>query len=214
MKCLLRCTLTLFAVAVAGLLTLACIVRFAGGWLNNSETPRKADLILVLAGEPARFPYAADLFLEKRAKQVLVTKPVRLRPYRILDDLGIAFPRLEDVYREILQKKGVPDDRILYIGDELLSTLDEARAFRTYAAANGIHSVLVVTSPYHVRRVRMIFHDEVPGIATTVIATPYEPYPERWWADQDTARSILLELAKILFYIAGGSFTSTAPQNG
>jgi len=208
MKCLMRCALTLGLILAAAALALAGFAWFAVDWLNTSDAPRKADVMLILAGEPARFLAGADLYHQGYATQILVTKPVRLRPYRIFDDLKIDYPRSEEVYRQILIKKGVDGQRIRYLGDGVISTVDEARALRAHAAADKIRSVLVVTSPYHVRRTKMIFHRELPDVAITVVANPYEPNPERWWTHQDMAQAIVLELAKTLFYVLGGSFTS------
>lgn len=212
MKCLMRCALALALILAGGALSLTGVAWFAADWLNTSDAPGKADAMLILAGEPARFLFGADLYHQGYASQILVTKPVRLRPYRIFDEMKIEFPRSEDIYRQILIKKGVDGQRIQYLGDGVISTVDEARALRTFAAANKIRSVLVVTSPYHVKRAKMIFHKEFPDVAITVVATPYEPYPERWWTNQDTAQAVVLELAKILFYVLGGSFTSPAPD--
>jgi hypothetical protein len=39
-----------------------------------------------------------------------------------------------------------------------------------------------------------------------IVPTPYDPFPARWWTDQDAARNVLLELAKIAFYRLGGRF--------
>ena len=183
-------------------------LAFAAPWLSAQDPPAPADAIIVLAGEPARSLYGADLYRQGLAAEVYITRPVRLRPYKILDDLNIEFPRMEAVYREILIKKGVGADHIHYLGESLLSTVDEARAARALAVHTSIKKVIVVTSPYHVRRVRMVFADYAPGLQIAVVATPYEPFPAKWWIDQDVARNVMLELAKILFYALGGRFTS------
>lgn len=71
--------------------------------------------------------------------------------------------------------------------------------------------LLVVTSPYHVRRAAMIFRQAYGG-AHVVVGTPYEPFPREWWRSQDAARNVLLELAKITFYLVGGRFTEPAQK--
>lgn len=214
MKCLARCVLALTLILLAGILALGAVAWFATDWLNAGDAPVRSDRMLVLAGEPARFVYAAELYRQGYAPQIYVSKPARLRSYEILDELQVPFPRLEDVYRAILVRKGVSEQHIHYLGESLLSTAEEARAMRELQAASNRKSLLIVTSPYHVRRVKMVFHDALPGVAIVVVATPYERFPAKWWTDQDTARNVLLEVAKIVFYLVGGRFTSAATGDG
>jgi hypothetical protein len=68
--------------------------------------------------------------------------------------------------------------------------------------------VLVVTSPYHVRRAVMAFSDAFgEGTQVTVTGTPYETFPDDWWRSQDATRNVLLELAKVMLYLGGGRFS-------
>ena len=96
-----------------------------------------------------------------------------------------------------------------FFGEASLSTFDEAIALQ-HRFAGRSPRLLVVTSPYHVRRARMVLVDALPNAILTVCATPYEEFPEHWWISQDAARDLLLELAKLAFYIAGGRFTAPA----
>lgn len=206
----LRCTALLAAGTCVLIAILLLCLTFAAPWLSVEDTPTPSDTILVLAGEPARFLYGADLYKNGLAPQVHVSRPARLRAYKIFDDLDIQFPRFETAYREILIRKGVPAGRIHYLGESLLSTVDEARAANTLAGHTGMKTFIIVTSPYHVRRVKMVFADYAPGLEVAVVATPYEPFPAKWWTDQDVARNVMLELAKIAFYVFGGRFTFDA----
>jgi hypothetical protein len=52
----------------------------------------------------------------------------------------------------------------------------------------------------------MIIRDVLGGYDVKVVATPYEPFPKKWWTDQDSARNVILEAFKILFYKLGGTF--------
>lgn len=208
MKCLKRCALALILILVFGMAALAATAWFAADWLNAADAPVKADRMLILAGETARFVYGAELYQQGYASEIYVSRPVRLPSYRLLDELQIPFPRFEEVYRAILVKKGVSDQHIHYLGESLVSTVDEANAMREITMRSGWKSLLVVTSPYHVRRVKMVFRDTMPEVSVAVVATPYESFPAKWWTDQDVARNVLLELAKILFYLVGGQFSS------
>ena len=113
--------------------------------------------------------------------------------------------REEDVVRQVLLKKGVPAGAIEYFGKDLISTAAEAQAARALFA-RGSPKLLVVTSPYHLRRARLTFADALPAAEIRVIATSYDPLPLAWWKDQSAARNVLMELAKITFYQLGGRY--------
>jgi uncharacterized SAM-binding protein YcdF (DUF218 family) len=210
MNSLRRCLLGLLAVATVSIAVLAMAFAFAASWLLQSDVPGAADAIVVLAGDARRARYAGDLFLQGFSPKVLVSRPDRTGRERMLDALAVPFPRAEDIDSQVMQKLGVPAASIVYFGEASLSTFDEARALRR--RFEGIRPrLLVVTSPYHVRRARMILADALPQAELLVVTTPYEAFPQRWWTSQDAARDLLLESAKLGFYILGGRFSSTGP---
>ena len=193
----------LLAAAVVGL----GILLTAGHWLQNSDSPAPSDAMVVLCGDFGRAAYAAELYKLGMAKKVYVGRAYRLRGERVLDQNMLSFPRHEEVYKALLRKKGVPAEAIEYYGDELLSTSQEAE---TLAAQMGAKpgSLLVVTSPYHVRRARIVFKDAFPDWEIRVVGTPTEKMPAAWWTDQESARIALLEIPKTIYYLLGGRFRS------
>lgn len=211
MKCLLRCGGALLGVAVLLMVTVVLGANHVTSWLSRAGSPAKADAIIVLAGEPARAFYGANLYAQGFAGKVYISRPVRLLSQRRLDELGVPFPRAEEIYRQVLIKKGVPDKDIGFFGEASVSTLEEALAVRRLTQGRNWR-LLIVTSPYHARRTHMIFSDKLPGVKVIVVATPYEFFPVDWWKDQDAARNVLLEVAKILFYRLGGGYYGAANE--
>lgn len=122
-----------------------------------------------------------------------------------LDSIGIPYPRQEEISRAVLLKKGVPDDRIAIIGDGVISTIAEARLVASFLEKQPeIHSVLLITSRFHVRRAKAIFryilqsHSQVEVFA---VGTPYDGFiADQWWKDRDSARQVFLETAKLLLF--------------
>jgi hypothetical protein len=55
----------------------------------------------------------------------------------------------------------------------------------------------------------MIFREVVTACAVTAVGTPDEAFPAAWWREQDAARQVLLETAKIIFYKLGGRYSAT-----
>lgn len=181
----------------------------AGFWLKVDEKPVKSDAIIVLAGTPTRAFYAADLYRQGYAPQVFVSRPMRDYSLKMLDEIGVSFPRQEEVDKEVLLKKGVHEKNIHFFGQSSLSTIQEAEVTNKLFRGNSC-KIIIVTSPYHVRRANMIFKDTMQDCQVKVLGTTYELFPGKWWTDQDAARNVLLETTKIVFYLFGGRFRSHA----
>jgi uncharacterized SAM-binding protein YcdF (DUF218 family) len=205
MHCAKKCGLFLLVASITIAVGAAVGLFYAGGWLSAADRPLKADAIVVLGGDFSRPFQAADLYRRGLAPRIYVSAPARKSDYRLLDESGIPYPRDEDVMRQGLIKKGVPASAIEFLGKDLISTAAEAQAARALFAKRAPR-LLVVTSPYHLRRARMIFSDALPLASIRMIATSYDSFPSSWWKDQDAARNVLLELAKITFYRLGGRY--------
>ena len=201
-------TAVLAAIALAILCGVGAIVVLnAGRWLETQDPPRSADAIVVLGGGYFRPLYAGELYRKGLAPRVIISRPrpdPATAPYAAL---GITLVPQDELYREVLVAMGVPGERIRTVDGTAISTFDEANLVRRALDAS-VRSLLVVTSPYHVRRARMIFTDVLAGsgVQIAVAGVPEEQIPRRWWASQDSAREVLLEYAKLAFYLAGGRF--------
>lgn len=200
--------ITLFVTFAVVIVFMLVAVLNVVRWLKGSDRPEAANAIMVLSGPPSRAIYGADLYNRGYAKEVYITRPVREHFLKLIDDLGVYFPRIEQVQKDVLLKKGVPEGHIHLVGDTCKSTFDEAEVAKNVFKGKDCN-ILVVTSPYHVKRAQMIFRDKMDRCRIKVLATPYEPFYERWWTDQDSARNVLLEVTKIIFYKLGGRFESS-----
>ncbi|MEN6318155.1 MAG: YdcF family protein [Syntrophaceae bacterium] len=177
-------------------------------WLKGNNQPVSVQAIMILSGPPSRALYAADLYNQGYAKEVYITRPVREHYFKLTDDLGIYFPSTDKMQKDVLLKKGVPEEHIHIVGDLCKSTADEAEVASSIFRGKEC-TILVVSSPYHVKRAQMIFQARMKQCRFRVLATPYEPFPEKWWKDQDAARNVLLEVAKITYYKLGGRFENS-----
>jgi len=201
----------LITLAIFFIACLAAALIYAGYWLKSDHNPEPADAIIILAGSYERSFYAADLYLKKYAPLIYISRPVRENGHKLLDDFGVFIPRVEDIYKQVLLKKGVPDSSMHFIEGYAISTVDEAISIRKmYKNQNA--KLLIITSPFHVRRAELIFKREFAGsgIQFIVLGTPYESFTEKWWKDQNSARNVLLEITKIIFYFFGGRFNSAS----
>lgn len=187
------------------------VLLTAGIWLAPSaDPPERADAIVVLSGGLERSFYAAELFQAGLAPKVLVSRPAKEPVVNILDDLHIEHTREEDLHRQILVRKGVPPDAMEFFGEGSLSTAEEARVLARLIS--GPAQLLVVTSPTHVLRARITIESAFrgKGVIVRVVPTPYETFDVRWWQNQGSARSVILEIAKLAYYFLGGRFFSNS----
>lgn len=182
-------------------------IGYVGCWLQVKHKPVHSDAIIILAGGSLRAFYAADLFLEGYAPKVYISKAIHSRSSEMLKELEIYIPNEEEIYRQVLQKKGVPDEAIFTFGDSSLSTVEEAEAIKLTLGGQN-KRLLVVTSPTHVRRSQMIFDDILLKSETIVIGTPYGFHSNKWWENKHLAVNVFLETVKILFYEFGFRFYS------
>ncbi len=186
------------------------IVLTAGFWLAPPQAPpRAAEVIVVLSGGLERSMYAADLFRLGIAPKLWVSRPAKEQSLSTLAQLGIVLPDEETLHKQILTRKGVPVEAISFFGEGSVSTVEEASALKKLAES-GMR-MLVVTSPTHVLRARLMLSSALAGtgVDLQVVSTPYETFERRWWQNQESARSVVLEIAKLTYYFLGGRFFST-----
>ncbi len=186
---------------------------FAGSWLTREDVPSVADAIVVLGGDYRRPLYAADLYNRGYAPTVYIPRVVHSSNEKFAGRYGFTFPAQEQIYHRILLTAGVSPDAIRVYGSELCSTLEEAENMAV-RLGSGPGRLIVVTSPYHVRRARMTFQNALPGWTVMVCATPYQSVPAQWWASQESARDVLLEFAKTLYMLMGGGFRAQSAVTG
>lgn len=202
-----RLVVPVLAALVAALAILGVFIHGAARWLNNPDVAMPADAILVLAGSYQRPIHAGELFRQGFAPLVYVSVAAADAAAAPLAALGVRLTPKEEIYEQTLRAKGVPAERIVRLGSGSLSTVDEAFELRKQLAGKPA-KLLVVTSPFHVRRARVILTDVLrgSGIDVAVVAAPQEYFPDRWWTSQDAAREVLLEWSKLLFYLLGGRY--------
>jgi uncharacterized SAM-binding protein YcdF (DUF218 family) len=184
---------------------------YAGSLLVVEVPPHRADVGLVLAGNFGRAMYAADLYREGFIPKIWVSRPEREKHLAQLDTLGVPYPRQEEISCAVLLKKGVPEDRIEVIGDEIISTIAEARLVAVLLEKRPeIHSLLLITSRFHVRRADAIFKHVLqafPHVSVYTVGSPYDGFvADHWWRDRNSARQVVLETAKLILFWAGTEF--------
>jgi len=165
------------------------ILRFVGESWIVEDADSKADALIVLSDDnfyADRATRAAELFREGKAP-IVVASGRRLRPIA-----GIA-----ELMEHDLVERGVPKDKIVRLAHDADSTREEAEALTKLAMQRKWHSVIVVTSNYHTRRARYIFHRVFPqGIEVRVASAHDGDFdPQHWWEKRKSIKELSREFA-------------------
>jgi len=168
------------------------ILSFLGeAWIVEDPLDR-ADALIVLGDDnfyADRATRAAELFREGKAP-VVVASGRRLRP-----NAGIA-----ELMEHDLIERGVPKDKIVRLTHDADSTEEEAEALKKLVKERKWKSVIVVTSNYHTRRARYIFHKVFPqGVQSRVASARDGDFdPQHWWEKRKPIKELTHEFAGML----------------
>ena len=175
-----------------------------GKYLVTNEPIKPADAIVVLSGGfPERAREAAELYREGFAKKIFLTKGKRSESHRYVEStLHIDIPEENELNFLILSKLGVKEEAIYIASEEVDSTEDEARVLKPLFLAQGIQSILLVTSKCHTKRASKIFrHFLRKEIKVTPVPSRYDTFDvKRWWRKREDARQVAYEYQKLLFF--------------
>jgi len=193
------------AVRLAALCAAMLVLGFAGFvWLLPSGEvvlDRDADGIVVLTGGTSRVTDALELLASHRGKRLLITG---VNPGTTTGEIA----------------RQVPDyERILACCVDLdysaINTLGNAVQARRWATEHGFHSLIVVTSAYHMPRALAELAHQLPDaalIAFPVVSDRLRIEP--WWSNGATTRLVLSEYLKYLYAELRMRFDSLTADSG
>jgi uncharacterized SAM-binding protein YcdF (DUF218 family) len=173
----LRRMLGLSAALVALWCMLPSVLNTAARQLMRTDPLEPADAIAVLGGDSLgiREGHAAELYHHGYGRKLIISG----LPFAWGGNTG-------DAKRRFLNCRGVPDEAILVL-PVAWNTRSEASNLQAMMVAQGWHSMIIVTSPYHARRALFTIERRVPEpsnlkfYSSPVPARPPEWQPERWW---------------------------------
>lgn len=181
--------------------------RRAGKWLAREDIPPHADAMVLLMGSlPERALQAADLYQQGVADSMIIVYE-GMGPYQLLEERGASVIRTTEQARDAAMAFGMPDSCITMLPGDARSTLDEALAVREYMAGKPwIDTLLLVSSPVHMRRSYMIFRTVLrEGGRNVFIGCSPSTYssfnPDRWWKRKEDIQAVLSEWLKIISFV-------------
>jgi uncharacterized SAM-binding protein YcdF (DUF218 family) len=187
--------LAIVGLVVVAVLTHSLWMAWMGTWLVHADEPFRADVIVVLAGDPYgnRILKGAELAKQGFAPQVMVSGPAGLYD---LHECDLAIP--------FAVRRGYPAAWFIPVPHEAHSTDEEALVLAPVLATMHAHRVIVVTSDYHTRRALRILHARWPGMELRMVAARDEYFtPGGWWHNREGRKVFFLEWTKTLSSLAG-----------
>jgi len=181
-------TILLALLVAAGIYVLRVpILTSAGQFLVADETPRKADLIVSLAGD--------DYGLRILTAGKLVRQGYA--PYALISGVpGLLMNQADELIR-YAELQGYPATYFRPFRHRSDSTKSESAALAEDLKAQGVHSILLVTSNYHTRRAREIMRREAPWLEVHTVAAPDRFFSAGgWWKTRSGQRTFLYEWLK------------------
>jgi len=183
-----------FSIVAVFLVLVLEIVLHAGTWLVVQDPLAPAQVIVVLSGRmPDRAIEAARLYRQKAAPEVWVSQPPG--PTAVLAEMHIPFVG-EDFYNErVLLALQVPADSIRIFLQPAVNTEREIEEIARLARSSDIHTVIIVTSAPHTRRVRAIWNRLVGDSPKLIVRYPIDdPFNAgHWWRGTQDALDVVRE---------------------
>jgi len=196
------------ALAAGGLIALLLVLgaaRGLGPWLVVNEPLARSDVIFVAdGGPPQRELEGAALFLEGWAPRVALSLPRDSVAADVRRLSGEPAPQERGAL--ILRRREVPETAIVRLERIVENTRQELQADFDYARAQGFRRVIIVSSPYHTRRIRTIWRSRFEAAIPAIVrATRYDPVdPARWWRSRRSLEEISHEVFGIANFLLGG----------
>ncbi|MFC3884791.1 YdcF family protein [Bacillus songklensis] len=177
------------------ILLIGLVYFYAGKFLVIDEKAKKSDVIIVLSGDRgARIEQGVELYHQGYGKYIMISGGT------VYDDVTIA-----QLMKDHAMKLGVPE-RAIVMEDKADSTYENAVFSRELVQKLKFRSAIVVSSNYHMRRVKMLFDREYKhGHVSLSYASAADPNfnPEHWWSSNKSLMTTITEYIKLAGYALG-----------
>ncbi|MDM5317229.1 YdcF family protein [Fictibacillus sp. b24] len=168
---------------------------------NLSDDGECGDCILVFGGKSMyRIKKAADLFLANRAPFILVSGSSARWDKEITE---------AEWMKEHLVRMGVPEDKIILEQEATNTTenvIGSAYVLQRKFGLQNINRMLVVSSPYHMKRCSLTLKTYMPNWIQYTYCSDDRPYGQRdnWWKESTEESRVLNEVSSLIKYVRAG----------
>jgi len=187
------------AVAVYLLVFQTPLVWWLASPLKLSDSPRPADAIVVFAGGVGESGQAGGGYQE-RVKRATDLYRSGLAPHVVFSSGYVYAFQEAEIMKALAVANGIPDTAIV-LEKRAANTYQNVLYSRDIVERRGWRRVLLVSSPYHMRRAVLTWHHAAPDIDVTPTPPSFSQfYEHEHGASLDQIRGLAQEYAAILVY--------------
>jgi uncharacterized SAM-binding protein YcdF (DUF218 family) len=174
------------------------ILRGLGRALTVTEDTAVSDAIVVLGGNSQeRGLHGAKLWHLGRAPMVICTGGNVPSVLAALDTVLLE----AEITRNVMSNAGVPDS-VLVVLTGATSTREEAEEIAMFVKEKGLQSLTIVSSQFHMARVRRTFRKVMPDFVLRYSGSPSLTYnEEEWWKSEEGLIMVNNEWMKTIYYL-------------
>jgi uncharacterized SAM-binding protein YcdF (DUF218 family) len=170
-------------------------------YLDVTQPPQHADVIIVLAGEPdRRVPVATELYKQGYAPYVLVSEHSRAAQQAL----------------DTMVEEGVSPQAVILNERPGGSTWSEAQTILAMLDDRNMTSAIIVTNTWHTRRAAATYQ-ALQGdrdMHFTFVGTDEPDAAYSWWRDKEGQSTIRSEYLKTVYYLFRYGVVSIKPGIG
>ncbi|MFZ1110317.1 MAG: YdcF family protein [Rhodomicrobium sp.] len=153
----------------------------------SSREPQSADGIVALTGDEDRISEAIRLLAEGKAHRLLISGVNKSTRAPEIIGLNTAGGKEADLFRCCVD-----------LDKRALNTEDNAFETTAWVRSQGFHSLIVVTSTYHMPRTLMELRQAMPDLELVPYPVKSRRLEEQWWSDARTAWVLVKEYLKFI----------------
>ncbi len=160
-----------------------------GKYLAKRNRLTAADVIVVVSGAQNRIPYAIDLYRRGYAKRIILSGATDAGPVSDAEEM-----------KRVAMKVGVPARHII-LDEKATNTYENALFVRRIVVKKHFTNIILVTSPYHQRRVYETFKEVFGNRPVQLQNAPsifgrWQYYT--WWKYKGGIRVTISEYIKLI----------------
>jgi len=175
------------------------LLQLIGKNLAASDSPQPVETVFVLGGNSYERGIAAANYLKDYPTQVVCTGgnfPVQIQA------LGYHLSEA-DLTKQCLLRQGIDSTKIQIL-ESATSSFEESEEILKFAKQHNLKKIAVLSSEYHLRRLRMTFEDKFKkeGIELIFLAAKNENFtPNTWYKNEEGLITTFNEYAKMVYYL-------------
>jgi uncharacterized SAM-binding protein YcdF (DUF218 family) len=183
LRLLVRAILAVAVLWVVGLIWFAGEIGRARPEAESLSDVPTADAVVVLTGTPDRLGVGFELLAAGRAQRMFISGV-----YRGVD--------VQQILRALRRSPDEAENAVV-LGYGADDTIGNAHETAVWMAKEGLTSLILVTSNFHMPRALMEFHAAMPGVTVVPHATAVASFKiDDWWRWPGTIRLIAIEWSK------------------